>query len=58
MTARKATKCSECGDIIYFRVEDVSPQSVICPCGATKLNEGGPVGSFEAVPDADLESLE
>lgn len=44
--------------MIYFRVEDPAPQSVVCPCGVTRLNEGGAVGSFEAVPDAELEGLE
>lgn len=55
--ARAYTKCSECGDILWFDDNDVVPQAVQCPCGATLLTEEGPVGSFTDLTEEEIASL-
>lgn len=56
--ARKATRCSNCGDVIWFSVSDPVPQEVVCTCGETVLKESGPSGPFENLTDAEVEALE
>lgn len=57
MTYRAVTKCADCGDVLWFGVNDVVPQDVICPCGATELSESGPSGSFTEPTTAELEAI-
>jgi hypothetical protein len=55
---RKATKCGDCGDILWFRSIDELGQTVICPCGSTKLTEDGPEGNFTTPSAEETEGLE
>lgn len=55
--ARAHTKCTRCGDIIWFDDGDLAPQAVVCPCGATKLTESGPEGEFTALTQEEIDSL-
>jgi len=58
MSYRKATKCSDCGDVMWFRIEDTGPQHVVCPCGSTELTEDGPVGNWTEPSAAELEAIQ
>lgn len=63
--ARKQTKCSTCGDILFFLDEsgrryDVPQavgQSVTCTCGETTLTEAGPVGNFTTLLREEREGI-
>jgi DNA-directed RNA polymerase subunit RPC12/RpoP len=55
--ARAATKCADCGDMLWFRDVDPEPQRVVCPCGSTKLTEDGPVGNFEIPEQSEIDAL-
>jgi hypothetical protein len=57
MPARSATKCGTCGGIIYFGVDDVPPQAVICDCRDTLLTEEGPEGNSVELTQEELDAL-
>jgi len=54
---RAVTKCSLCNDLLWFRDIDPTPQSVQCPCGATKLEESGPTGEFTTPTQEELDTI-
>lgn len=56
--ARLATKCGDCGDLMWFRDEDAFGQSVVCPCGSTMLDEGGASGNPVEPTPQELEGLD
>lgn len=55
--ARAYTKCSECGDLIWFGDNDRPPQAVQCKCNKTRLDESGPSGSFTSLTQEEIDSL-
>lgn len=55
--ARAHTKCADCGDVLWFQDIDPVPQRVLCPCGATKLTEDGPEGSFEDLTQEEVDQI-
>jgi DNA-directed RNA polymerase subunit RPC12/RpoP len=55
--ARLATKCGQCGDIIWFGNADPIGQSVVCPCGLTTLTEDGPEGACTDCTQEELDGL-
>jgi len=42
---------------MWFGEQDIAPQAVVCECGDTQLMEGGPVGSFEALTQEEIDNL-
>lgn len=57
MPARAATRCANCGGVIYFNVNDDPPQRIICDCRETHLSEEGPVGNWEALTQEEFDAL-
>ena len=55
--ARAHTKCNSCEDIMWFGSNDTPPQTVICPCGATKLTEGGAEGNYVNLTQEEIDAL-
>ena len=55
--ARLATKCGQCGDIMWFGDADPIGQSVVCPCGLTTLTEDGPEGACTDCTQEELDGL-
>ncbi len=55
--ARAHTKCTDCKDIMWFQDNDPVPQSVLCPCGHTKLTEDGPSGAFTALTQKEIDAI-
>jgi len=43
--ARAYSKCGTCNDLLWFRDNDVVPQTVRCSCSETELNEDGATGN-------------
>ena len=63
--ARKQTKCSVCGDILYFldessrryNVDAPVGQAVVCTCGGTTLTENGPEGNWTTLSPEEREDI-
>lgn len=58
MAARAAVRCTNCGDLVWFRVQDLGMQSGVCKCGETTLTEGGWYGPGEDVTAEEQQGLE
>ncbi len=55
--ARKHTKCTNCNDIMWFQDKDPVPQTVVCPCGQTKLTEDGYEGKGTSLTQKEIDNL-
>ncbi|WP_455363597.1 hypothetical protein [[Eubacterium] cellulosolvens] len=58
MAARAAARCTNCGDVVWFRVQDLGHQSGVCKCGETTLTEGGYFGPGEDLTAEEMAELE
>jgi len=55
--ARSYTKCSVCGDLLWFGDTEPVPQAVQCNCNATRLEESGPDGAWTEPTQEEIDSL-
>jgi len=56
--ARRYTKCSNCGDLLWFDSWDEAPQSVQCSCADTLLTEDTEEGAFTTPSQAEIDFME
>lgn len=55
--ARAHTKCSACGDLLWFGDDEPVPQAVQCACAGTRLTEDGPEGNSTDLTQDEIDSL-